>query len=77
LAENKIAPYSADLAPCNFFLLPKMRINLKGRRFDTVEEIQADTQTVLNTLNKGRLPGFISKVVEKLESVCAVPRGLL
>ncbi|PNF17611.1 hypothetical protein B7P43_G13712 [Cryptotermes secundus] len=45
-------PYSPDLAPCDFFLFPKMKIKLKGRRFDTVEEIQAETKTVLNTLTK-------------------------
>ncbi|PNF14013.1 hypothetical protein B7P43_G03567 [Cryptotermes secundus] len=57
LAKNKMAvvphpTYSPDLAPCDFFLFPKMKIKLKGRRFDTVEEIQAETQTVLNTLTK-------------------------
>jgi hypothetical protein len=31
--------YSPDLAPCDFFLFPKMKIKLKGRIFDTVEEI--------------------------------------
>jgi hypothetical protein len=45
-------PYSPDLAPCDFFLFPKMKIKLKGRRFDTGEEIQAEPQTVLNTLTK-------------------------
>jgi len=28
----------------------KMKLNLKGRRFDTVEEIQAEWQRVLDTL---------------------------
>jgi transposase len=42
--------YSPDLAPCDFFLFPKMKIKLKGRRFDTVEEIQAESQKVLMTL---------------------------
>jgi hypothetical protein len=32
------------LAPCDFFLFPKMKIKLKGRRFDTVEEIRVETQ---------------------------------
>jgi transposase len=45
-------PYSPDLAPCDFFLFPKMNIKLKGRRFDTVEEIQAESQKVLNTLTQ-------------------------
>jgi hypothetical protein len=29
-----------------------MKTKLKGRRFDTVEEIQAETQTVLNAPRK-------------------------
>jgi transposase len=42
-------PYSPDLAPCNFFLFPKMKLKLKGRRFYTIEEIQAESQRVLDT----------------------------
>jgi len=58
LAKNKIAviphtPYSPDLAPCDFFLFPKMKLKLKGRRFDTIEEIHAESQTVLDTDRKG------------------------
>jgi hypothetical protein len=39
LAKNKMAviphpPYSPDLVPCNFLLFPKMKLKLKGRRFD-------------------------------------------
>jgi hypothetical protein len=41
-----------SLAPSDFFLFSKMKIGLKGRRFYTAEEIQAKTQTVLNTLTK-------------------------
>jgi len=53
--ENKMAviprpPYSPDLAPCDFFLFPKMKLKLKGSRFDTIEEIQAKSQRVLDTL---------------------------
>ena len=32
-------PYSPDSAPCDFLLLLKMKIKLKGQRFDIVEEI--------------------------------------
>ena len=35
-------PYSPDLAPREFFLFPKLKMKLKGRRFQTVEEIQAE-----------------------------------
>jgi transposase len=30
-------PYSPDLAPADFFLFPKLKSTLKGRRFQTVE----------------------------------------
>jgi histone-lysine N-methyltransferase SETMAR len=29
-------PYSPDLAPCDFALFPKLKMKLKGRRFETV-----------------------------------------
>ena len=55
LAKNKMAviphtPYSPDLAPCGFFLFAKMKLKLKGRRFDTTEETKAKWWRVLDTL---------------------------
>jgi len=55
MAKNKMAailhpPYSLDLAPCDFFLFPKTELKPKGRRFDTIDEIQAESQTALDTL---------------------------
>jgi len=47
-----VLPYSPDLAPCDFFLFPKMKLQLKGRRFDIVEEIQRESQNVLRTLRE-------------------------
>jgi hypothetical protein len=44
--------YSPDLATFEFFLLPKMKLKLNGRRFDTIEEIQAESQRVLDTGRK-------------------------
>jgi hypothetical protein len=43
-------PYSPDLAPCDLFLVPKMKLKLKGRWFDTIDEIQAESQSVLDAL---------------------------
>jgi histone-lysine N-methyltransferase SETMAR len=45
-------PYSPDLATYDFFLFPKLKLKLKGRRFDTIEEIQSESQTVLDTLTE-------------------------
>jgi hypothetical protein len=43
-------PYFHDLAPYDFFLFPKMKLKLKGHRFDTIEEIHAESHRVLDTL---------------------------
>jgi hypothetical protein len=45
-------PYFPDLAPCEFFLFPKMKLKLKKCHFDTTEEIQAEFQRVLDPLTK-------------------------
>jgi len=44
--------YSPDLPPFNCYLLPKMKIRLKGWRFISIEEIQAELQQVQNTLTQ-------------------------
>jgi hypothetical protein len=43
-------PFSPDLAHCDFFLFPRMKLKVKGRRFDTIQEIQAESQRVLDSL---------------------------
>jgi hypothetical protein len=45
-------PYFPDLAPCDFFLFPKMKLKLKGLRFGTNEEMKAESLRVLSTLTK-------------------------
>jgi len=57
LAKNNMTviphpPYSPNLAPCDFFLFPKLKLQMKGRRFDTIEEIQGESQRVLDTIPK-------------------------
>ena len=54
LAKNNMTviphpPYSPDLAPCDFFLFPKLKLRMKGRRFNTIEEIQEESQRVSNS----------------------------
>jgi hypothetical protein len=42
-------PYSPDLAPADFFLFLKMKMQLKGRRFHTIAEIHCESQTTTHT----------------------------
>jgi hypothetical protein len=45
-------PYSPDLAPCDFVLFPKLEIKLKGQRFETVSDIQRESQAVLDSIKE-------------------------
>jgi hypothetical protein len=40
-------PYLPDLGPCDFSLFPKLKMKLKGRHFETVSDIQRESQVVL------------------------------
>jgi transposase len=45
-------PYSPDLAPCYFFFFPQLKKTLKVRRFDYVEDIQANVTRHLRAIRK-------------------------
>jgi hypothetical protein len=45
-------PYSHDFTPCDFLLFPKMKVKRKGRRLNTIEEIQAESQRMFDTLTE-------------------------
>ena len=55
LAKNKMAVIPTHHTPLIWHpvtssYFQKMKLNLKGRRFDTIEEIQAESQRVIDTL---------------------------
>ncbi|KAL4112100.1 hypothetical protein QTP88_015948 [Uroleucon formosanum] len=57
LTEKKISvlqhpPYSPDLAPCDFFLFPKIKCFLKGTHFQTVDDVKMKTEKLLKGLNE-------------------------
>jgi hypothetical protein len=62
-----------SLGPFKFFLFPKMKIKLKGLRFDTVDT-QAETQQVLNTLTKKHFQEAFQKW-QKLWDQCVHSQG--
>ena len=52
------------LAPCDFYVFPKMKLRLKGRRFASIEEVQAQSQQMLNTL----MPADLSECFQKWQN---------
>jgi len=43
-------PYSPDLSPPDYFQFPKVKLQLKGARFDTIKEIQKALTDLLNKI---------------------------
>jgi hypothetical protein len=50
-------PYSLDLALCDFALFPKFKTKLKGRHFETVSDIQRESQVVLDSIMENDFHG--------------------
>jgi hypothetical protein len=54
-------PYSPDLAPCDFFLFPRLKSTLKGKRFEDVAEIQLNMTRQLQAIPKQAYQTCIEK----------------
>jgi hypothetical protein len=59
---------AVHLPPC-FSLFPQLKIKLKSRHFDTIEEIEAELQDVLNTFREYDYPDAFKKMAEALGAV--------
>jgi hypothetical protein len=44
--------YSPDLAPCDFALFPQLKMKLKGQHFETMSDIQRESQVVLDSIRE-------------------------
>ena len=70
------APYSPDLAPCDFWLFPKLKTILKGRRFQSREDIMKKSMEELGSIPEEKFKIRFKKW-QKLWEVCLPPRGIL
>jgi hypothetical protein len=50
-------PYLPDLAPCDFALFPKLKIRLKGQRFETVSDTQRESHVVRDSIKENDFQG--------------------
>jgi hypothetical protein len=69
-------PHSPDLAPCDFALFPKLKMKLKGRRFETVSDIQRESQTVLDSIKENDFHGAFEAWEKTMGSLCTFLRRL-
>ena len=56
-------PYSPDLAPCDFWLFPKLKEKLRGYRYETIEMKEAVTK-VIDTLTQEDFHVAFQKLLE-------------
>ena len=63
-------PYSLDLAPCEFWLFPKLR----GCRYETFQEMKEAVTKVIDTLTQEDFHGAFQKLLEWYQK-CIAARG--
>ena len=62
--------YSQDLAPCEFWLFPKLR----GCRYETIEEMKEAVTKVIDMLTWEYFHGAFQKLLERYNK-CIAARG--
>ena len=60
-------PYSPDLAPCVFWLFPKLR----GCHYETIQEMKEALTKVIDTFTKEDFNGALKKLLERYNKCIA------
>ena len=63
-------PYSPDVAPCDFFIFPKLR----GHCYETIEEMKEAVTKVIDTVTQEYFSGTLQKLLER-KNECIATRG--
>ena len=63
-------PYSPDLAPCDFWLFPKLR----GCRYETIDEMKEAVTKVIDTLTHEDIHGAFQELLEQCSKCLAAGR---
>ncbi|UYV80564.1 hypothetical protein LAZ67_19000694 [Cordylochernes scorpioides] len=67
-------PYSPDLAPFDFFLFPKLKRPMKGRRFATLDEIKTASKEELKKISKNDFLKCFEDCKNRWHK-CIIPNG--
>jgi len=73
-SDSPPPPVRLTSPPCDFFLVPRMKLLLKERRFDTTEEIHVETQKVIDTLTFENFQGCVISWETRWDR-CMLPKG--
>ena len=67
-------PYCPDLAPCDFWLFPKLKEKLRGCCYETIEETKEAVTKVIDTLTHEDFHGAFQRLLE-LYNKCIAAGG--
>ena len=56
---------SPDLAPCDFWLFPKHKENLRGCHYETIEEMKEAVTKLIDTLTQEDFHGAFQELLER------------
>ena len=65
--DNSSVSHSRDLAPCDFWLFPKLR----GCRYEAVEELKEAVTKIIDTLTQEDFHGAFQKLLERYNKCIA------
>ncbi|GFU53074.1 histone-lysine n-methyltransferase setmar-like protein [Trichonephila clavipes] len=52
IAQLRQPPYSPDIAPCDFWLFPRLKMPLNGHRFDNKQTVETNATNALKAISK-------------------------
>jgi len=61
-------PYSSDLSPCDYFLFPKLKLPLKARLFEDVQDIRAAVTSSLRTIPQEDVQRYFQSLLDRATS---------
>ena len=64
-------PYSPDVAPCDFWLFPKLKEKPRGCRHETIEEMKEAVTKVIDTFTQEDFDGAFQKLLERYNKCIA------
>ena len=64
-------PYYRDLAPCDFWLFPKLKEKLRGCRYETIEEMKEAVTKVIDTLTQEHFHWAFQKLLKQYNKCIA------
>ena len=68
-------PNNPDLAPCDFWLFPKLKEKLRGCHYEAIEEMKEAVTKVIDTLTQEDFHGAFQKLLERYNKCIAAGGG--